>query len=205
MFYTIKVTPVMRGVRKESQTLAHFLSLASAKTCLMDWAQSLLKRGPDRRYSEEPVEGHGSRTVMKVRIAAPASSNGMEGVILRGTFDDEHHDGFVAQMHRLTYAAKKAVDEALARGESVEIPYERDEEETENVKVLAIGNHGDFYVALTAVGKDAEGKLYVSAVGEDDGLPYERIEEYDLVNTEWPYIADVVLGIKARKEVAHED
>ena len=200
MFYTINVTPVVHGQRRESFVLGYYQDLDKAKERLMDWAQDQLKKDPDRKYGSLPADGRQQQKVLlRCQVIAPGSSTGMEGCIVENAFEDEP-SSFMSRAGRVVAECGDALRGALAYGETVEIPYDRDGEECDNAEVMAIGNNGDFRVALTAVGKDSEGKIFVSAIATDNGLEYSRIEAYNIVSYEWPYIADLVLGVKNKDQ-----
>lgn len=116
----------------------------------------------------------------------------MEDVIPKYRFEDKPRN-FLMRLHGVVYAAQRALDNALEIGQTVTVPYDAEDEDGNNIPVVINGNNNDFTITLKSIAKDKRGKIFLTGV-DDNGHEYERIEEYDVEFTQWPYLTDTILG-----------
>lgn len=176
----------------------YYSTLAAAKEALMDWARGVLALHPDKKYRETPVDGRAAeKQVLRVEIAAPGKKPAYEGIIVEHAFADEDKTGYSNRIHKIYQDAREAACAALAPGETVEIPYDKDDEDGNNISIRFEGRHGEVYADVKSVMKDADGKVTVTAVNEYDFE--EKLTIYDILDEDWPYLADCILEEKNSK------
>lgn len=170
----------------------YYKTLAAAKEALMDWARGVLALHPDKRYSEIPADPRSTEKVLlHAAIAAPGKKPAYEGIIVGYAFADEDKTGYSNRMHKICQDARDAACAALAPGETVEIPYDKDDEDGNNVSIRFEGRHGEVRADVKSVTKDAEGKITVTAVNEYNFE--EKLTIYDILDDDWPYLADCII------------
>ncbi len=124
MFYQILIKTA-EGVH--AIPYRYYSTLAATKEALMDWARGILALHPDKRYSEDPADPRSTEKVLlHALIAAPGKKPAYEGLIVEHAFADDDKTGYGNRMYKICQDAQKAACEALAPGETVEMPYDED-------------------------------------------------------------------------------
>lgn len=176
----------------------YYRTLTAAKEALMDWARGVLALHPDKRYSEIPADHRSTEKVLlHVAIAAPGKKPAYEGLIVEHTFADEGGAGFDDRLNKIYAEARDAACEALAPGETIKMPYNKDDVDGNNISVRYKGRHGAVRADVKSVTKDTEGKVTVTAV---NGYGFkEKLKPYDILDKDWPFLADCIFKEKKSK------
>lgn len=198
MFYTIYVNQIMLGIRHERMTLGHYRRLDNAREALMDWARSVLRGDREKKYTQLSADPRASeKTVLKVRVAT-RDLCGMEGAIVENAFVDETAS-FILLAADLLKRAREAVRGAIAPGDTVTFPFDRDNKDGKNVTVTAFNDYGDYGVEIASIRKDGNGRILITGV-DDDGKDVHDLDEYYLTNEAWTAFADAVRKVVAKNQ-----
>jgi len=196
MFYHIIIRTA--GGRSGDLTLGYYHTLGAAKEALMDWARGVLALNPDKKYRETPVDGRAAeKQVLRMEIAAAGEKAAYEGLIVEREFSDEAEQGYNSRMHDICTDARDTACGALAPGESVEVPFDKEDEDGENTTVRFWGRHDVVNADVNRVRKDDKGKVVIETYSEN-GVD-ENLSPDDILLEDWPYLADVILEQKRKQ------
>jgi len=201
MFFEILILP---AGSKEAAGLSYgyYYTIESAKEALMDWARGVLALGPDKKYKEKPVDGRAAvKQLLRVEVAAPGEKASIEGVIVVHEFADKAKEGYNSRMHDICTDARDAACEALTPGETVDVPFDEEDEDGDNTTIRFWGRHDVVNADVKRVKKDNDGKVVIEVYSEN-GVD-EDLAPDDILLEEWPYLADVVLGIKEDQQTSN--
>jgi len=192
MLYQILILPA--GSREAAGLpYGYYKDLANAKEALMEWARGVLALHPDKKYKEKPVDGRVAvKQVLRVEIAAPGEKAAITGLIVAHEFADEAEEGYSSRMHHICMDAIEAACNALIPGVAVMIPYDEDDEEGNNTTIRFWGRHGEVSADVVFLKKDdVDGNVVIEVVSENGVV--EDLAPDDILDEDWPYLADVML------------
>lgn len=200
MFYTIYVRPVTGGKTLLRHVYGHYRKLENAKTALMDWVRGVLALDSEKKYAEKPADGRGrEKVVLCVTALVPLSNAGMEGFIVENKFEDEEpEESFTARFRKCGMTAEQTAKTALADGETIQVPYTKDDEDGNNFTVGVRGRHGIFYVDLMTITRKKDKLEFVGYYNEKG--QEESFSDYDMDDNEWPSVADLILELKNKEQ-----
>ena len=196
MFYTIDITTNNNNVPVE-HTLGFYQNKGNAKEALMDWARGVLSLSPDRKYREEPVD---KRTTEKIVLCVTITDGNnkpfIRGRIVEKEFNDQQDKPLSIRWRRLIDECVDKTRQAVAATDKkeLEIAYEPEDENDDNVQVIVYGNHGRFDMYVTKLFLDEGGNIRISGIDTEEE-EYEGLRSYDIADESWPFLTDTVIDI----------
>lgn len=197
MFYIVYTLIYGRGNAAPMRIpLGYYYKSDNARVALMDWARGVLALHPSRQYDEvAPDPRSGEKVILHCRIQDRLDKSRIDGIIVENAFGDESPKTFVQQANEVFSRSLDAIRAAVPEGGIVALsPYE----EGKVVTVAACNTRGDYYLDISSISRPKGGLLEVCGVDNDSGQPRTAIPFGEILSSEWPRLADILMKIAKR-------
>lgn len=200
MFYSIYIT--QSTASKPVRLLyGYYQNLDAAKEALVKWSDSILKMHPDKKILPDKVtKGRCKEDGIASITIGDGRKKCFQAVICEEHFEDETGEGFMRRGCRLKNEAIAFIKKAIGKGNRIEIPYQDENEDGENIVISVYGRHGFFSFGVKSISVDKNDRILLTGVDEEDADAYDTPEEWDVDDNDWLYLADVVSDIVNDKE-----